>query len=227
MKSPRNVSAARSSSSVSRMSGEIGQHVLLGHALRQGRDVGVVDDGHPVDLALDEELGHAVRDRLRVLVRGPVGEAHVRARELAATEEERRAALLADGDPPHLLAFRLQRALERERTPEDLRVEGAREAAVSGQRDDRDRLDALPLLEEREADRGRRPPHSGDELVHRLGVRPERADPLLGAPQLRRGHELHRARDLARVADRLDSALEVLNRGHAIASRRAPSLPRC
>ena len=155
-----------------------------------------------------------MRNRLRVLERRPVGESHIRARELAAAEEERRAALLADGDPAHLLALCLQRALERERTPEDLRVERARQAAVSGQRDDRDRLDALPLLEEREAHRGRRPPHSGDQLVHRLGVRPERADPLLRAPQLRRGDELHRPRDLARVADGLDAAFEILDRSH-------------
>ena len=160
MKSPRSVSAARSSSSVSRMSGEIGRTSCSVTRCVSGRDVGVVDERHPVDLALGEELGDAVRDRLRVLVRGPVGEAHVRAGKLAAAEEERRAALLADGDPPHGLALRLQRALERERAPEDLRVERAREAAVAGQRHDRDRLDALALLEEREAHRGRRPPHA-------------------------------------------------------------------
>ena len=196
------------------MSGEIGQHVLLGHALRERGDVRVVDEGHAVDLALDEELRDAVRDRLRVLVRRLVGEAHVRAGELAAAEEERRAALLADGDPAHALPLRLERALERERAPQDLRVERAGEPAVAGQRHDRDRLHALPLLEEREPHGRRRPPHSGDELVHRLRVRPERVDPLLGAPQLRRGDELHRARDLARVADGLDPPLEVLNRRH-------------
>ena len=49
-----------------------------------------------------------------------------------------------------------------------------------------------------------RPPDSRDELVHRLRVGPQRRDPLLGSAQLGRRDELHRARDLARVADGAD-----------------------
>src|SRR4029079_9554456 len=49
-----------------------------------------------------------------------------------------------------------------------------------------------------------------------------RLDPRLGAAQLRRRDELHRARDLARVADRADSALVVLDGCH-----RSGCLSRC
>ncbi len=92
-----------------------------------------------------------MRDRLRVLVRGPIGEADVRAGQLASAEGERRAPLLPDRDPADGLALGLERALEREGSADDLGVERAREPAISRQRDDRDRLDRLPLLEERAA----------------------------------------------------------------------------
>ena len=47
------------------------QDLLLCHGLRQRGDEGVVDEHDAVDLALDEQLGRAMRDRLRVGVRGP------------------------------------------------------------------------------------------------------------------------------------------------------------
>ena len=148
MKSPRSVSASRSSSSVSRISGEIGKHVLLGDLLRERGDVRVVDEHDAIDLALREELGDAMRDRLRVLVRGSIGEADVGAGQLAPAESERRASLLPHRDPADGLALGLERALEREGAADDLGVERAREPAISGQRDDRDRLDRLAPLEE-------------------------------------------------------------------------------
>ena len=68
------------------MSGEIGRTSCSVDRLRERRDERVVDEHDAVDLALGEELGDAVRDRLRVRVGGPVGEADVRAGELAAAE---------------------------------------------------------------------------------------------------------------------------------------------
>src|SRR6476659_1976069 len=144
------------------------KEILLRHPLRERGDVRVVDEDDAIDLALGEELGHAVRDRLGIGVLGPVREAHERPRELPAAEEERRAPLLADRDPADLLALALERALESERAPHDLGVERAGEPAVPGERDDCDSLDRLALLEERQANRRGRPPHSCDELVHRL-----------------------------------------------------------
>ena len=84
--------------------------------------------------------------------------------------------------------------LERERLAEDLRVEGAGQAAVAGQRQDR-RLPHVPPLEQREApERGARARDAGHQLLHALGVGAHRLDPGLGAPQLRGRDELHRAR---------------------------------
>ena len=106
--------------------------------------------------ALLEELGHTVRNGLRVAVGRLVGEADVLAGQLVAAERERRAALLADRHPEHLLALTATLPLERERAPQDLRIEGAREAAVAGQRHDRDGRDLLALLQQRQPAHGGR-----------------------------------------------------------------------
>src|SRR5437879_1768295 len=57
-----------------------------------------------------------------------------------------------------------------------------------------------------------------DHLGQGGRVRPRRDDPVLGALQLRRGHELHRPRDLARALDRLDAATQLAGLGHQCAA---------
>ena len=83
---------------------------------------------------------------------------------------------------------------------DDVRVERARQAAVG--RDQHDQpLAALALGEERvvlAAEHGR---EVGEDLVDLLAVRPRRERRVLGALQLRRRHELHRAGDLLDVLD--------------------------
>src|SRR5439155_867133 len=62
-----------------------------------------------------------------------------------------------------------------------------------------------------------------NELRHLEGVRPGLHDPLLGAPQLRGGHELHRARDLLCRLDGADPPTDVLEGRHR---RYAALMPR-
>src|ERR671915_487043 len=99
--------------------------------------------------------------------------------------------------------------------PDDLRVEGAGQAAVAGHEQEADRLDALLHLEDRQARdvlgrlRGARG-HPPD----RVRVRPQVLDPQLRPAQARGGDHLHGARDLADVLDRADAPADVLQRGH-------------
>ena len=141
-------------------------------------------------------------DRLRVAVGRPVGEAGVLAQHLVAAEGQGRAATLADHDEVRLLSLPAQLPFERERPPDDLRVEGAGEAAVAGERHHGHLLDLLALLQQRQsADGSARAPDAGDQLAHRLGVGPHRLDPGLRTAKPGGGDELHRLRDLARVLD--------------------------
>src|SRR5207249_3374566 len=120
-----------------------------------------------------------------------------------------------DANPQDLLALPPQLAVERKRSPQDLRVEGAGETAVAGERDDRDPFVALVLLEERQpADGCARAGRACHQLEHAIRVRPHVLDPGLGLLQLRRRDELHRARDLPRVSDRAYTALDVLSGSH-------------
>ena len=188
--------------------------MLLGDALHQRRDVLVVDRDRAVDLLGFVELGEPVGDRLCVRVGGPLGEAHPRLIELVAPELERRAAFAADDQPAHLLALASEAALDREGPAEDLPVEGAGQAAVAGQRDDRHRL-RLALLEQLQtAQRCGRAGGAGRQLLHPVGVVAHPHDPLLRPAQARGGDELHRLGDLARVPDRPDPPLDVLQGGH-------------
>src|SRR5439155_7484640 len=66
------------------------------------------------------------------------------------------------------------------------------------------------------AQRGAGPRGAGHQLEHPVGVRPHRLDPRLRPAQPRGGDELHRLRDLARVLDRADAPLDVLDRSHAL-----------
>ena len=215
MKSPRNASSRALLVVGLEHVGRDREDVAVGHALRQRRDELVVDEDDAVDLLLGVELGHPVRDRLRIAVRRPVREADEGIARVAAAERQRRAPLLADGDPPHRLPLGHERPLEGERAADHLAVERAREAAVAGQRHDQDGLDRLALLQERQRPHRRgSATDAGDEIAHRVGVRAHRLDPRLGPPQLRGGDELERAGDLPRVGDGLDPPLEILDRRH-------------
>ena len=194
------------------------QHVLLDDLLDERRDEVVVDDDDAVDLLRDVELGDLVRERLRVGVGRPVAESgprleHLEARGSAASRRpsgRRRASERACPRPRGCRS-------EREGVAKHLRVERAREPAVAGQRQDRDRALLLAPLEQRQAAHGRARPGGADhQLHHPVGVRAHRLDPRLRPAQPRAGDELHRLRDLARVPDRPDPALEVLDRATTV-----------
>ena len=65
----------------------------------------VVDEQHPVDLVIRVELGHTVRDRLRMGVARLVRETRELAGELEAAESQRAHASTPDADPTDLLAL--------------------------------------------------------------------------------------------------------------------------
>ena len=100
------------------------------------------------------------------------------------------------------LADQLQRA------PDNVRVEGAGQSLVG--RDDHDlSARALALLEQRVYGLVAAGDQVAEQLGHLGGVGTRGDDPLLGAPQLRRRHQLHRARDLLRRLDGADPPLDV------------------
>ena len=153
------------------------QHLLLGHPLRQRRDERVVDEHDPVDLALDEQLGDAVRDRLGVRVRGPVGEADEGAVELAAPERERRAALLADRrasgrSSPRRVSWRS--SAKARRITWALNAPARPRSPVSGTSSDG--RDVLALLEQRQA-RAPSPPRARRRRSARASCRRTAASP--------------------------------------------------
>jgi hypothetical protein len=176
----------------------------------------VVDDDDLVDLLRGVELGHVVRDRLRVGVARAVAEAGPRLADLVAAETERGHALLARDDPVGLDVLPTQAPLDRKRLAEDLRVERAGQSAIAGQREDRRPPHVPPLQQRKPLERGARARDPDHQLLHALGVRAHRLDADLGAPQLRGRDELHRARDLPRVLDRADAAFDVLDGRHAL-----------
>jgi hypothetical protein len=125
-----------------------------------------------------------VRNGLCIRVPRLVGEARELADELEPTKAQRPDSLTADPDPAHLRPVASQLTLERESATEHLRVEGAREPAVAGERRDRDRPDLVALLKERQPSHGRaRTRRPGHQLDHTVGVRAHRLDPLLRAAQ--------------------------------------------
>jgi hypothetical protein len=216
MKSPSSaISYGVFSSSSSSAGARDREHVLDDDPLRKRGFVVVVDDHDAVDLALRVELGEPVRDADGVRVRRPVGEVDPGLVDVVAPEAKRRAALLPDDDPACALSLAARLALERKGPAEDLRVEGAGQAAVAGDRKDGDRAD-IALLEQRELPRRGRPRGADHQLAHAVGVGAKRLDPSLRPPELRRGDELHGLRDLPRVADGAKAPLDVLDGGQSL-----------
>src|SRR5918996_1693673 len=191
------------------------QQRLVPDLLVDRGDVAVVDDLDAVDLVVDVGGSEAVRDRAGVGEGGAVGEAGPAVAHLELAELERGQAAPPRHVPEHLLAVGAQLGGTAVARPDDLRVEGAGQAAVAGHEQDADRLDALFLLEDRQVRdvlrslRGARG-HPPDGV--RVG--PQVLDPLLGPAQARSRDHLHRARDLADVLDRADAPADVLQRGH-------------
>src|SRR6266508_1918729 len=99
----------------------------------------VVDEDDTIDGAVRVQLGQPMRDRLSVAVMRVVAEAAPASLELEAGEAQGRRAFAPDGQPAHVDALALQLPVRRRRAPKDLRVEGAGEATVACNRDDRRR----------------------------------------------------------------------------------------
>src|SRR5205807_8308093 len=102
-----------------------------------------------------------VRDGLGVVVAGPVAEARPRLIDLVSAEAKRRGALPPDHEPPDALALAAEGALEREGATQNLGVERPGEAAVAGDRDDRDGLDLARLKKRQPAEGGAGPRGAG------------------------------------------------------------------
>jgi hypothetical protein len=93
---------------------------------------------------------------------------------------------------------------------DDVRVERAGEAAVPGDEQQADGVDALVLAEDRHArHRPRRFSRDARHPPDRADVGSQRLDALFGSPQARGGDHLHRARDLLDVLDRGDPRSDV------------------
>ena len=174
----------------------------------------VVDDDDPVDLFVRVQLGGAPGNRLSVGILRTLAEPLPGLNQLVAAEGQARAAAAAGDEPADLDAIASELAFERKRTPQDLRVEGAREASVGRDRQQGDALHVLPTLEQRQPHRPGRPRGDPHQLEHPVGVGPHRLDAGLRAPQPSRGDELERLGDLLRIADGTDPPLQVLDGGH-------------
>ena len=90
---------------------------------------------------------------------------------------------------------------------------GAGQAAVGRDQDDQ-ALAGLAPDEERMVLAAEHAGEVGEDLVELLGVRPRGERRLLGALELRRGHELHRPGDLLDVLRRLDSPTNIALASH-------------
>src|SRR5262249_46230601 len=98
----------------------------------------VVDHDDTVDLLVRVELGDLVSDGLRVGVFGPLAEPLPALDEVVAAERQARASAAADREPADLEPLAAQLPPESEGGAQDRRVERAGEAAVGGDRHDRD-----------------------------------------------------------------------------------------
>src|SRR5262249_4133139 len=180
------------------------QQPFARHALRQRRYVGVVDDLHGIELAVDVAGHEVVGDRARVRVGGAVGEAGVGALELVAAEADRGDAAAAARVPDGLAAAFAELGCRADPRADDLRGEAAGEPAVASDGQQPDVPVGLVLLEQRQA-RGLTAGRPGGLAGHapdRARVGAQRVDALLGAAQPGRRHRLQRARDLLDVLDR-------------------------
>ncbi len=150
-------------------------------------------------------VGQETRERDHGRERRAIAEALERGGDGDACPAHRRVTLAADGDQREVALVRRD-LLGGE--ADRVRVERAGEAAIG--RDEHDGArPALALGEQRmvvAAEHGR---EVRQDLVDLVRVRSRRERGVLGALQLRRGDELHRARDLLDVAHRRNAASDL------------------
>src|SRR6185437_5712183 len=174
-----------------------------------------VDHLDPVDVLVDVLRGQRLADVAGVGEGRTVGEADVFAGELDFAEAQCRDALAADDGEDRLGPFLADAGGGADALADDVRVEGAGQAAIAGDEDDADPFHVLTLDQDRHARHAARV-GGGDpgQFPHPLRVGAQVGDPLFGAAQARRRDHLHRPRDLLDVRDRRNAALDFLLRGH-------------
>ena len=192
------------------------QQGLAPDVLGQRRDVAVVDQLDPVELAVDVARGQLLADLAGVGEGGPVGEADVgrrsapvcgrsgRRRPCGRRRRSRARRRRSRSSAPRRMPSRMMFVLKAPARP--------RSPVISRTPDP---FFVLALFEHR---------HAGDaagvlgrpagQPPHPLRVGAQRLDPLFGAAQPRRRHHLHRPRDLVDVLDRGDAVLDFLLGGH-------------
>ena len=180
----------------------------------------VEDEPDFVDLRGEEGLDELLRELSSLLERESIEEPDPLYPKGPGSAAKKVARLPTHGDQRHRVGG--PPAQEVEGAPDDVRVEGAAEALVRGHHDV-ERAHRLAPGEERMLVLAKPASQHLNELRHLDGVRPGLHDPLLGAPQLRGGNELHRARDLLRRLDGADPPADVLEGRHR---RYAALMPR-
>src|SRR5882762_1947189 len=162
------------------------------------------------------ELRHQrFHDIRRVGRRGPVADVDPLRRHGAARELEEPDPLLAQEMEVHLCTLVFQLLHASPCFADQVGVERAAQAPVRRDEDDRGALHAVRrLAQQGEPLRERRRVEIADDLRERLRVGSRADDAILGALQLRRGDELHRLRDLARVLDGADAPLQLTGLRH-------------
>jgi hypothetical protein len=169
-----------------------------------------VDQVHPGVGARQEVVGHETRERQHVGERGPVTVALERGGHGHTCASHRDVALAADRHDLELAGALGDGAC---RVAHGVGVERSREAPVGGEQDDEAGAGLLPR-EQRVLLGGEHGCDVREDLVQLLLVGPRLERRVLGALELGRGHELHRARDLLDVLDRADAASDLALAGH-------------
>ena len=192
-----------------------GEHLLAHHILHRRIDKPVVEDLHPIVPAGAEGLHHLGR-RIRRALEVQVVEDGVRL--IAQVERgevlgpaEHIGRLLAEAEDAHLFALQLLQALVGEL--DDVVVERSAQAAVGGHGHEQDPL-GLPLDGIGVLGRIQGRAHIDQDLLQLLGVRTHLGHGVLRATKLRRGHQLHRLRDLPSAPDRGNPVAYFLETGH-------------
>jgi len=114
---------------------------------------------------------------------------------------------LPEREETHLLTRGLRVAHLGERPPQDLRIERAGETAVAGDWDNRNGRDRVSPLEQGQPHGARGLRRARHQLEHPVGVGSHRLDAHLRPAEARRGDELHRSCQLARIRDGSDASL--------------------
>ena len=184
--------------------------------LRERRDEVVVDEHDTVDLLLDVQLATLWASACASAYAGR----SLKPVQAVSTSKRRKRSEERPRLPPTSQRTAIPSACSSCSSANDvaqhLGVERAREAAVAGQRQDRDRarLAAAGGAAARAPRRPRGPSRPSAPASGRRRAASPRSAPARGAAGA--GDQLHRLRDLARVADRADPPLDVLLGSHGL-----------